>query len=158
VKVVGAAAMPKGLFAEVNGLGAISRACVVAGVYSGAVVYSGAAGGAAELVADGANENGELGELKIEGTAGCGGGWAGGTAVAGGSGVVNGSGYCGIEFAASENGFAPGRYCDCCAGCQSGVTGGASGAGGDHSASGAFSWPGGGGTRPSATRRGSSIH
>jgi hypothetical protein len=130
--------MLKGLFADVNALGTTSRACVVAGVYPGAVVYSGAGGGAAAPDAGGAKANGELGELKIEGTAG-GGGAAGFGGVTGGSGVVNGSGYCGIVFAASENGFDVGRYCDSCAGCQSTLAGGASGAASDLSASGAFS-------------------
>ena len=101
-------------------------------------MYSGAGGGAAAPDAGGAKENGELGELKIEGAAG-GGGAAGFGGVTGGSGVVNGSGYCGIVFAASENGFAVGMYCDSCAGCQSPGAGGASGAAPDRSASGGFS-------------------
>ena len=101
-------------------------------------MYSGADGGAAAPDADGANENGELGELKIEGAAG-GGGGAGFGGVTGGSGVVNGSGYWGIVFAASENGFGVGMYCDSCAGCQSPAVGGDSGAAPERSASGAFS-------------------
>ena len=148
---VGADAMLKGLFGEVNGLGGgVGAFCAEAGVHDGAVVRSTCAGAGAD---DGANENGELGELKIDGTTG----FAGAAGAAGGGaagGLVNGSGYSGIELAAAENGFGGGMYCDCWAGCHSGVNSGAAGASGVSSA---FSCPGGGGTRPSATRRGSSI-
>jgi hypothetical protein len=57
-------------------------------------------------------------------------------------------------LAAAENGFGAGMYCDCRDGCQSAAGGGDAGAAGDSSAS---RCPGGAGTRPSATSRGSSI-
>src|SRR5438093_997423 len=142
----GGGATLNGLFGEVKGLGAVA-ACA-ADTQWGAVV---GAAGAAGADACGANANGELGELKIDGTVGCAGGVGGGAA---GGGLVNGSGYSGIVLAAAENGFGCGRYCDCWTGCHSGVNAGAAGASGVSSA---LSWPGGGGTRPSATRRGSSI-
>jgi hypothetical protein len=133
----------------VHGLGAaVGAICAAAEVHDGAVVGASGAGGAD---ADGANEKGEFGELKIDGTAGAGGGAGRGAA---GGGLVNGSGYSGIVFAAAENGFGAGMYCDCWTGCHSGVNAGGAGASGVSSA---LSWPGGGGTRPSATRRGSSI-
>jgi hypothetical protein len=151
VNDVGADATLNGLFGDVNGLeGAALGVRAAADVQDGAVVGAACASGAD---AGGANENGELGELKIDGTAGCAGGGGAGRGAAGG-GLVNGSGYSGIVLAAAENGFGGGMYCDCCAGCHSGVKGGAAGASGVSSA---FSCPGGGGTRPSATRRGSSI-
>jgi hypothetical protein len=71
-------------------------------------VYSGAAG-AAGAAASGLKAKGEFGEVKIDGTAACGGGAAGAGGATGGSGVVNGSGYSGMVLAASENGFWPGR-------------------------------------------------
>jgi hypothetical protein len=108
-----------GLFVDVNGLGAEpNRGC------SGGSADGGGAGGAAGAGAGGANENGEFGELKIEGTC-C----AGGCGAAGG-GLVKGSGYSGIVLAAAENGFEAGMYCDGCAGCQSCSAGGVVGAAG----------------------------
>jgi len=141
------AATLKGLLGDENGLDGANGLGGATGVAAEAGV--GAAGGATE--ACGANANGEFGELKIDGTAGPGGGGVGGAA---GGGLVNGSGYWGIVLAAAENGFGVGMYCDCCAGCQSGVTGGDAGAAADSSVS---CCPGGGGTRPSATSRGSSM-
>ena len=135
---VGAGPTPNGLPGEVNGLGAAGGG------------DCGAAGGAV-VAADGANENGEFGDVKIEGIVGCGGAGAGGGAA---GGLVKGSGYCGMVLAAAENGFGEGMYCDCCGVSQSGVVGGDSGAAGDSSVCGC---PGGGGTSPSATRRGSST-
>jgi hypothetical protein len=92
----GAALRPtlKGLFGDVNGVGAGADG-------------AGADGAGADGVGVGwANENGELGELKIEGTAGCGGDCGGCGEAAGG--LVKGSGYSGIALAAAENGFGEG--------------------------------------------------
>jgi hypothetical protein len=145
VNDVGAGALLNGLLGEVNGLDAgVNGAAARAGAAAGAD-----GGGAAS--AGGANENGELGELKIDGTDGWDGAGAGGGAA---GGLVNGSGYSGIVLAAAENGFVGGTYWDCCSGCQSGVACGDAGGFEDSSV---FSWPGGAGTRPSATSRGSSI-
>src|SRR6266508_3238002 len=97
LKGVDAAPTPNGLFGDVNALGAESN-WIPAGSDVAAVVGASGAG------AWGAKENGEFGELKIEGTVDCGGAGAGGGGAAG-SGVVKGSGYCGMVLAASENGF-----------------------------------------------------
>jgi hypothetical protein len=110
--------MPNGLFGDANGFGALA-----AGAADSIVVGGGSGGGGAV----GAHANGELGLLKIDGTAGCGGA-AGGGGGAGAGGLVKGSGYSGIELAAAENGFAEGMYCDCSAGAQSGVVGVGAGA------------------------------
>jgi len=107
VNEVGADATLNGLFGDVNGLGAAVGAFrAAAEVHDGAVVGDSDDAGADD---DGANEKGELGELKIDGTAGCAGGGAGRGAAAGG-GLVNGSGYSGIVLAAAENGFGGGMY------------------------------------------------
>src|SRR6266540_252590 len=142
VKDVGAAPTLNGLFGALKALGADAKG--VASAVASDVV---AAGGAA--CADGANLNGEFGELKIDGTVG----WGGGAGGGGAGGLVKGSGYSGIALAAAENGFGVGMYCDCWGVSQSGVVAGAAGSAGDCSAS--CSCPGGGGTRPSATSRGS---
>src|ERR1700687_1168242 len=117
--VAAAGATLNGLFVDVNGLGAEpNRAC------SGGSTVVGGGGGAAGAAAGGANENGEFGELKMEGTC-CSGG-----CFAAGGGLVKGSGYSGMVLAAAENGFDAGLCCDGCAGCQSPSAGGPAGAAG----------------------------
>ena len=116
--VVAAEATLNGLFADVNGLGAEPNRGS-----SGGSADGGGAAGAAGAGAGGANENGEFGELKIDGTCG-----AGGCGLAAGGGLVNGSGYAGMVLAAAENGFEAGMYCDGCAGSQSCVGSGVVGA------------------------------